>query len=367
MAEKPASDRTEKATPERLRKARQKGQITQSQEIPSAFMIASLLVALVMTSGGMYEWFTTQVRQGLSLRATGSMGRDGLFEVFHSAGVDFLTVMTPFLLVAFGASVLSGVMVGGWVVAPKAIRLDFSKISPVKGMKNLISLRSIVKLLISMIKLATFLLIAWRYLSAQSDTLFSLQWATPEGLLGGIGTLVVGLGSRMAAALMVIAGADLLYQKWSYKRQLRMTRQEVKEERKQHEVSPEVKGRIRQVQAAMAQRQMLQDVPNADVIVTNPTHYAVAIQYDSETMEAPTMVAKGADFLCEKIKDIAAASDVPIVRKPTLARALYASVEPGQPVPETLFIAVAEILAMVYKLRKSRNPRIASAPGRGES
>jgi len=162
----------------------------------------------------------------------------------------------------------------------------------------------------------------------------------------------MGLGIRIIVALTAIASIDFLYQRWNYRRQLKMTRQEVKEEHKEHEVSSETKGRIRSLQMTMSQKRTLQEVPTADVVIANPTHFAVAIRYDAAEMPAPQVVAKGADFLCQKIKEIARANGVPVIEKPELARAIYAAVEPGEVIPQAMFVAVAEILATIYKLKK---------------
>jgi len=352
MADKPVSDRTEKATPERLRKARKEGQVAQSQEVLSAMTLAALLVVLGLTAGHLYQWFTYQMRGGLSLRVNGAMSTATVAELLRARGVQVLVVLVPCLLAAAAMSVMGSVMVGGLAFSPKALRLDLSRISLIKGFKNLVSLRSVVKLLIAMVKLTVFLTITWYYLRGRTDILLSLHWASPAGMLCAIARLILGLGVRIVAALVAIAGVDFLYQRWHHRRQLRMTRQEVKEERKQHEGSPELKGRIRSVRLALSRKRMLQDVPDADVVVTNPTHYAVALRYEARETPAPQVVAKGADFLCEKIKEIARANGVPIIEKPELARSLYAAVEPGEIIPEALFVAVAEVLAMVYRLRK---------------
>ncbi len=356
MAEKGASEKTEKATPERLKKARAEGQVAQSQEVPSALIIGSLLILLALMSDQIYRWFVTQLSGGLSLQVSGSMNNEAFAKLLHSSGAACLTVMAPFLFVAAGVSVLGSMAAGGWAFAPKAIRVDLSRISPIKGFKNLFALKSVVKLLVSLVKLAVILVIAWQYTAGRMDLLLGLQWATPAGTLYAVAGFILGLAGRIVVALMAIACADLLYQRWNYKRELRMSRQEVKEERKQHEVAPEVKGRIRAVQMAMARKRMLQDVPTADVVITNPTHYAVALRYDAGTMAAPQVVAKGADFMCRKIKEIAAEHDVPIIERPELARTLYAAAEVGQVIPETLFIVVAEILATIYRLRKKNLP-----------
>ncbi len=352
MADNGASDKTEKATPERLKKARAEGQVAQSQEVSSAMIIGSLLILLALMSGQLYQWFVTQLSDGLSLNVAGSMDNEAFVKLLHSSSVACLTILAPFLFVAAGMSVLSSLVASGWAFAPKAIKVKLSRISPIKGLKNLFTLKSVVKLLVSLAKLAVILVIAWQYISGRMDLLLGLQWSTPAGTLYAVAKFILGLAGRIVMALIAIACADLLYQRWNYKRELRMSQQEVKEERKQHEVAPEVKGRIRAVQMAMARKRMLQDVPTADVVITNPTHFAVALRYDAQTMKSPQVVAKGADFMCRKIKEVAAEHNVPIVERPELARTLYAVAEVGQDIPEVLFIAIAEVLAMIYRLRK---------------
>jgi flagellar biosynthesis protein FlhB len=356
MAEKSAAERTEEATPQRLKKARGEGQVAQSQEVPSAMMLTGLILALVLTAGHMYQWFIAQMRGGLLFRIDESLSTDAFADVLQTRGAQCLIVLLPLLLVMAISGLMGSVAVGGVAWSPKAIRFDLSRISLIKGLKNLFSLKSVVKLVIAIAKLSIFMLLAWQYIGGRMDSLLALHWSTPEGTLGTTAQLIIGLAIRITVALAVIACIDFLYQRWSHRRQMKMTRQEVKEEHKQQEVSSEVKGRIRSMQMAMAQKRMLQEVPDADIVVTNPTHYAVAIRYDATEMAAPRVVAKGADFMCQTIKEIARANDVPIIEKPELARALYAAAEPGEAIPEALFVAVAEILAAIYRMKNNTPP-----------
>jgi flagellar biosynthesis protein FlhB len=352
MAENSASEKSEQATPQRMRKARTEGQIAQSQELPSAMILGALLMALILTAGQTYQWFSAQMRDGLLFSVDQSLSIKIFGDVLYAKGVECFVVLLPFLLTLTAASIAASLLVAGWAYSPKAIRMDLSRISPIKGMKNLLSLKSIVKLLISIAKTAVLLFIAWQYMSGQMGLLLTLHWSSATGTLATASQLIMGLTIRITIALTVIACIDLLYQRWNHKKQLKMTKQEVKEENKQHQGSAETKGRIRSLQMSMAQKRTLQDVPTADVVVTNPTHYAVAIRYDAANMGAPQVVAKGADFMCETIKEIARANDVPIIEKPALARALFAASEPGEVIPEALFVAVAEILATIYRMKK---------------
>ena len=353
MAEKPAAEQTEKPTPERLRKAREEGKVAQSSEVPSALVILMLLVVLALTASTLYGWFVTKIRQGCSFDAGGGDG-SALTDVLNAGAADSLIAIVPFMLVAGVAAITGNLIASGWAFSPKAISPKFERVNPVAGLKAIFSLRSVARLLVSLAKVALILVIVWTYLQNRVDECLGLRWATPAGMLAGIARLIFGLVARIAVGLLAIAAADLIFQRWKHKRDLRMTKQEVKEEFRQHEASPETKGRIRAVQTEMSRKRMLQAVPTADVVVTNPTHVAVALKYEAKSMDAPQVVAKGGDFLCEKIKEVAREHNVPIVERPELARTLYATAEVGQGIPETLFVAVAEVLAMIYRLRNKR-------------
>jgi len=365
MPDKPASERTEKPTPERLRKARQEGQITESREVPSALMMVALLIVLGLSAPTVYRWFTVEVRQGLSLHWTGPMTEESVGQMLRVKATGSLTTMMPFLVAAAAASVLGSLLVGGWAFAPKAVQFRLDRISPVQGFKRLLSLRSIVTLLVCLAKLGVLAMLVWYYLRDRMDEVLRLHWATPERTVAVTARLIFGLVARVAIALAAIAGLDLLFQRWKHRRDLRMTRQELKEERKQYEISPEVRGRIRAIQIQMARKRMLQEVPKADVVLVNPDHVAVALAYDSAAMASPQLVAKGTDFLCQKIKEIARAHGVPVVHRPELARALYATTDVGQEIPQTLFVAVAEVLAMIYRMHSKRSGT--AARGKSES
>lgn len=354
MPDQPASERTEEATPERLRKARQEGQVPQTQELPSALMIGMLLLMLGLFGGHLHGWLVAQVRDGVSMRPAGAMGAEGLVGIFRDRAARLLVTVSPFLAAAAAVSIFASLLGSGWAYSPKAAQLRLDRLSPVKGLKSLFSARSAVHLLISVLKMTALVVIVYGYLKDKWPVCFSLRWATAEGAVVVTARLVVGLLGRIAIAILVIGGIDLLYQRWRYRHDLRMTKQEVKEERRQHELSPEVRGRIRAIQIEMVRKRMLQEVPQADVVLTNPTHVAVALRYEQTTMDAPVVLAKGADLLAERIRQIARAHGVPVLYRPELARTIFRTVELGKPIPEALFVAVAEILAMIYRLRRRR-------------
>jgi len=208
-----------------------------------------------------------------------------------------------------------------------------------------------VRLLTAVLKLLFVAIVVWFYLRDRLDTLAALRWAWSTEILTVIGKMVFGMMIRVCIALLVIGVADAFYQKWNYIKELKMTKQEVKEEYRDIEGSPEVKSRIRRIQIEMTRKRMLREVPKAKVVLVNPTHVAVALQYEAKAMEAPTVVAKGAGHLAEKIREIARAYGVPIIRRPELARTIYSTVKVDEPIPENLYVAVAEVLALIYRLR----------------
>ena len=352
MADRPAAERTEKPTPDRLRKARQEGRIPQSAEMPSALIIGGLLLALALAGPPLFQWFASLVEQGLSCPVEMPAEGESFASALGARARESLIHMSPFLIAGGAVSILASLLVGGWAFSPKAVRFDLGRLSPIQGLQSLFSMRSVVNLLISLAKLAVILVIVWGYLHDKLSDCLQLRWATPEGTVAAIGRLAFGVILRLAVALLVIGAIDMIYQRWHYMQQMRMSRQEVKEELKQHELSPELRRRIRTVQIEMVRRRMLQEVPKADVVLTNPTHVAVALRYDATTMEAPQVVAKGPDLLAEKIKEIARANNVPVLQRPELARTLYSTTEVGRMIPEALFVAIAEVLAMIYRLRR---------------
>ncbi len=353
MAEQDQSsaDRTEEPTPERLRRAREEGQFPESKELPSALLITALLLLLAGMSRVLYEYFYALVSDSLTFDAVGPGTSNDFMQIFGDKARATMLILVPFFLMGMAASVLSSMLVSGCSYAPKGLRLNFDRINPGRGLKQLISLKSVMNLVVSLLKLTVVLALVYSFLRGRLDEIVALEWTTAEGTLVQISYLVFGLVIRIIIGLLVIAGIDLAYQRWNYKRQLRMTRREIKDERKQYEISPELRGRIRRIQMDMAHKRMLQSVPEADVVVTNPEHVAVALKYDAGSMEAPQIVAKGADMLAGQIREIARANDVPMVRRPELARTLYAACEVGDFVPEKMYVAVAEVLATIYRLR----------------
>lgn len=354
MPEQPAAEKTEQPTPRRLQKARQKGQTPQSRELSSVATLIVLIAMLALLAPKLLQWFIVRTKHGLSGQIA-IFGDSQVFMDFVSERIiESMLILSPILVALLAASVLACFAVSGFNASAEAIKFKWSSINPATGLQRLVNARSLVHLLMSIAKLLFVGFVVWLYLRSRLDTFATLRWAWSAQIIIVIAKIILGLGIRVAIALLAIGLADAFYQKWKYIQELKMTRQEVRQERKDTEGSPEVKARVRKIQIQTSMRRLLQEVPKASVILVNPTHVAVALRYEAKTMQAPVLVTKGADYLAEKITSIARAYGVPIVRRPELARTIYSTVEPGHPIPETLYVAVAEVLAMIYRLRQKR-------------
>jgi flagellar biosynthetic protein FlhB len=354
MAEQPAAEKTYYPTFRKLQKARQRGHLPQSQELTSVVTLLVLIAMVALLGPSLTKWFMGQIKHGMSCENIVFASTESFVAFINGKTADLLLVILPVLAALFVGAVLAGVAVSGLNFAPRAIELKFDQLNPVAGFEKLINARSMVKLLISILKLICISLVVWFYIRSKLEVFAALRWAWSTEILAVIARLILGLLIRVGIVLLVIGVADAIYQKWKYIHDLKMTLQEVKRDRKDTEGSPELKGRIRRIQIEMASRRMLREVPKASVVLVNPTHVAVALRYDSRQMEAPVMVAKGADHLAEKIREIARAYGVPIIRRPELARTIYATVKPGNPIPDALYVAVAEVLGMIYRLRRRK-------------
>lgn len=349
-----AAERTEEPTPKKLSKARGEGKVPQSQELTSVVTLLVLVAMITLLAPNLMQWFMLQIRQGMSCENGIFADSGGFLDFVNRKTVDMALVIFPILAALAAGSFLASVAISGLNYSPGAIELKLDQLNPIAGLKNLVNARSLVKLLLSALKLLFISLIVWFYLRSRFDVLATLRWAWSVQILIVIAKIIFGLMIRIGIVLLVMGIADAYYQKWKYMQELKMTKQEVKEEMKDTLGSPEVKSRIRKLQFQAVLKRMLKEVPKANVVLVNPTHVAVALRYDAETMESPVLVAKGADHLAKKIREIARAYGVPIIRRPELARTIYSTVKLGNPIPETLYVAIAEVLAMIYRLRRRK-------------
>jgi flagellar biosynthetic protein FlhB len=355
MADKPAADRTEQPTSRRLSKARKEGQFPASVELSSALVLGAMLLTFYLTGTQLIQWFTGQIREGLVCEHSMFMDPGAFTGFVRDKVVAVVWVLTPSFIAIMVAGVAGSLIISGFHVVPNLLwKLKLSTLNPVSGVKQFFSTRSMVQLLLSIVKLVFIGLIVYAYLRGKLDDLAALRWAWSMEFLSVMGWMIFGVVARILIAVAIIAIIDATYQKWKYIHELKMTKQEVKEERKQDEGSPEVKRKLRLVQFEMVRKRMMQQVPKANVVLVNPTHVAVALQYDAKEMSAPVVVAKGGDVMAEKIKEIARVHGIPIIRRKELARSIFDTVEVDQPIPEGLYVAVAEILAMIHRLRKRR-------------
>jgi len=262
-------------------------------------------------------------------------------------------VIVPFLAVLVVADLLAATLLGGWNFTSEAFEPKFSKLNPLTGMKKIIGIQGVVELIKAILKVLLVSSVAWNLFKLHFDELMGLSRVPVDQGIYHAGDIIVFCLLILSATFLLLVMLDVPYQLWNHQRQLKMTKQEVKDEAKEQEGNPEVKGKIRQMQMQAAQRRMMEAVPKADVIVTNPTHFAVALKYDQSGSGAPVLVAKGTDLVAAQIRQLALASKVPLVAAPSLARALYYSTELNQEIPRGLFLAVAQVLAYVFQLRAS--------------
>jgi flagellar biosynthetic protein FlhB len=344
------SNKTHEPTARRLQKAREDGSVPQSQEVTAAVTLIALTSAAVLLGPWFMNWCKKELIEGLSCRTELFDNSQVLTTWLNSKIVGGILVMTPFLLVLVVFGVAASLMVSGWNFTPKSLALKLEELNPAAGLKKLFSPESLVKLLLSTVKLIFIGCIVYFYIRKKTNYLMTLQWADMGQILPAIGGLILGGVIRICIGLLILAAADWIYRRWKYYDKLKMSRQEVKEEHRDSDGPPEVKNRLRRKQYELGMRRMLKKVPKASVVLVNPTHVAVALEYTPGQL-APVVTAKGADLMCEKIKEIARAYGVPIIRRPELAREIYATVKLDCPIPDKLYSAVAEVLAVLYRLK----------------
>jgi flagellar biosynthetic protein FlhB len=348
-----ADNRTEKPTARRLTKAREKGQVARSREVPSAFVLLGGLMVLSywgehmagVLMAEMRGVFRLDVPQDLSVTYMGALSQG----LASRVGM----VIVPLGLVCFAVSVTANLAQGGLVIAPQALALKFDKLNPANGAKRLFSKNGAVELVKALALVSVVGLLTWQVTTKYLPLYPRLVLMDTRQLLHWTSTISFELFTRVGLFLVVIAIGDYAFQRYRFLDGLKMTKQEVKEEFKDLEGDPQIKGRIRRLQREMARKRMMADVAKADVVITNPTHFAVALSYKLESMEAPKVLAKGAGFLALKIKDLARRHDVPMVENRPLAQTLYKTVEVGESIPVSLYKAVAEILAYIYRARNA--------------
>lgn len=356
----PVQDKTEPATPRKREEAREEGKVAKSTDVGSALVL--VVVLLVAKASGPYYLGTLSriLREAFSTLHTRELTVDAIPSLAGSCAFSVGYLCLPIALGAASIGLAANVMQVGFRITTKPLAPNLNKLDPLKGIVRLVSVRSLVEITKAIAKITVVGYVVYAFLKKEYPALIDLAGLPTPAVGLAVADLCFRLLGRACAAMLVIAILDYLYQRFYLEQTLRMTKQEVKEEFKRSEGDPHVKGRMRQRQREISRRRMVQEVARADAVVTNPTHYAVAIKYDVEKMAAPMVVAKGQRLLAQRIRAIAEASGVPIVENPPVARLLYKTVEIGQQVPEELYQAVAEILAYVYRLNEKVGYRRAS-------
>jgi flagellar biosynthesis protein FlhB len=352
-----AEEKSEAATPKRRTEARRRGQVAKSTDLSSIVGLMGVLMALSAIVGAssqvvtQYFGYVFRNLDGMQISTPQVMTQGSM------AMLTFGKAMMPLFAVAMVLGIVSNVAQTGLLWATEGLRPDFNRINPLSGAKRFVSARSFVELAKSSFKIGLIGWIAYVTVRGSYPQLVMMTRMEVGQGIALVGELVFRLAFRVVGTLLVIAALDYAYQRYSFEKSLRMTKEEVKQEHKQSEGSPQLKSRVRARQRELAKKRMMQDVPAADVVITNPTHFAVALKYNAEEHTAPRVVAKGQDLMAHKIRELAQHNDVPIVENPPLARALYKQVDIGREVPSELYEAVAEVLAFVYQINEDRRRR----------
>lgn len=361
MAESDGQERTEDPTGRRLSQAREKGQIPRSREMGTAVVLLSGVLGLMMVGPSLGRAMLAIWRVNFSFEREGIFDPQTMGRALVAAIAELMTPLLSLFAVVLLASILGNMLIGGINFSTEAMMPKFSKLNPASGLKRMFGVQSLIELVKSIGKVLFIALMAWLLFKANLEHILDLGQKQVAFAISDSLDSLLWIGLLLCCALLPIVLIDVPFQIWNHSRQLKMTKQEVKDEYKDSEGKPEVKGKIRQLQYEMANRRMMAEVPKADVVVTNPTHYSVALKYHkSKPGSSPVVVAKGIDDIAMKIREIAREYKVPMVASPALTRALYHTTKLDQEIPEGLFVAVAQVLAYVYQLQAYRK-------GKGEA
>ncbi|UII57426.1 flagellar biosynthesis protein FlhB [Cytobacillus spongiae] len=346
-----AGEKTEKATPKKRQDSRKKGQVAKSQDVNTAVVLLAIFLFLLFAGGYLNDIILNLFRHSFDEFIHIQVTEENVYVLFLDILKELVFFLGPIMLVAMIAGVAANYMQFGFLFSTEAIQFKLEKIDPIKGFKRIFSIRAIVELFKSILKISFVGIVTFTVLWLRIDDILILSQKSVGAAMVTLASLTVQMGLFASAALLFLSVLDYLYQKYDFEKNIRMSKQDIKDEYKNSEGDPLIKSKIKQRQREMAMRRMMQEVPNADVVITNPTHYAIALKYDEKKLDAPFVVAKGVDYVAQKIKYIAKENEVMTVENRPLARALYDQAEIGDAIPEEFFKAVAEILAYVYRTK----------------
>ena len=355
FADSDGGEKTEPATQKKLDDARKEGKVAKSKDLTEGIALVVLFLTLKIFIGyvgermiGVFDWTLGRMAEFVKVNQA-SLSTVAITGMLNNAIIEMFMIVWPFFLFGFVITFVVTLYQVGWKISTKTMEPKLSKFNPINGFKRIFSKDSIFELLKSIVKIGIIVYIVYTNLEEEANNLFILYEITLNQALALVGGIILDVGLEISIVFVVVGFADYIYQRFKFSEEMKMTKQEVKDEYKNAEGDPQIKGRIRQKMREASQRRMMQDVPKADVVITNPTHFAVALKYDAEVSGAPVVLAKGEDFLAQKIKEIAKENNVPLVENKPLARMLYHNVDIGAEIPPELYQAVAEVLAMVYQ------------------
>lgn len=348
-----AEEKTEKATPRKRSESRKKGQVSKSADLVTALSLLSIFLVFLFAIPYMGQHLASLMTDTFDKGLNQPLTQGSIAKLFSELAIESGKIVAPVFAISFVIAVVANVAQVGFMFSTESITFKLNRLDPISGFKRIYSLRAIVEFLKSLLKIAAVGFCTFLILYMNIDEIMAIGQKTLGDSLVTIGKITLEMGISASIVLLILALLDFMYQKYDYEKNIRMTKKEVKDEYKKTEGDPLIKSKIRERQRQMAMRRMMQEVPKADVIITNPTHYAVALVYKDGEMDAPTIIAKGADYVALKIREVAKEHGVMIVEKRELARALF-PLDIGTQVPETFFKAVAEILAYVYQLKGKR-------------
>lgn len=350
MADESFQEKTERATPRRREKAREKGQVAKSMDLNAAAIICLGFTALFLMGPRMASQIMDLVRYTMTNAAEMGIANTSFTPLFTENLIRFLMIVLPFFVAMIVIGVGINVAQVGFKISSKAMEPKFEKLNVINGLKKLFSMKSAVQLVRDPLKLLVVGIVAYFAIEQEFESFFALANMSVWQLASTMGRLSMIIALKIGAAILVIAVLDYIYQRYEFEKSIKMTKQEIKDESKDTEGSPQTKARVRQIQREMSRKRMMSEVPTADVVITNPTHIAVALKYNLEEMDAPYVVAKGERRIAEKIKEIAREHGIPTYEDKPLARALFKMCEVGQMVPANLYRAVAEVIAYIYRV-----------------
>lgn len=361
MAEQDSSqEKTEEPTPRRLQKARDEGQVPRSKELGTTMVLVMGAAGLLMFGPFMSERIAAMAKHSFSFDRDTAFDTGMMTSYLDASALEAAVALAPWLVVVLIAAFAGPLLVGGWLFSGKAITPKLDRLNPLSGLKRMFSANSLVELFKAWAKVMVVGTVAWLTLMFFFQDAMRIQYESTESAIDHAVTIIIWSVLALCASTALIAIVDVPWQIYSFTKKMRMSMQEIKDEYKETEGKPEVKSKVRQLQREVAQRRMMADVPEADVVITNPTHYSVALRYDAGASAAPVLLAKGSDRVALKIREIAKENNVPQMQAPPLARALFTHTKVGDEIPEGLYVAVAQVLAYIYQMdqfAKGKGPK----------